>query len=273
MVLSISGLGSQLSLNLIDSTKDRQIETMKSEAEHARLADAFRERIGSITSVEELTDDFEVYSFVMKAYDLEDQIFGRAMMERILTSDADDDDSLLNNLSNANFDDLHEALGFNTEGVPSTQDFNSTLWQDEIVDKYFETTFRLEYNEMNETVGTTLEFREKLGEIDTWYNVLADAELGEFFRTALGLPESMGLLDVDQQVSIFENKYDLTLLNDPDEVQSLETRYVAISDVLNPPSAASNSIVQLVSGATGQFVPITIDIPSLNFSSASLYRF
>lgn len=272
MVLSISGLGSQLSLNLIDSTKDRQLETMKSEFEHSRLADAFRERIGSITTVEEFTADYEVYSFVMKAFDLEDQIFGKAMMEEILTSDADDDDSLLNGLSNANFDDIHEALGFGTDGTVDLEDFTSTLWQDEIVDKYFETTFRLEYNDMNETVGTTLEFREKLDEIETWYNVLADAELGEFFRTALGLPESMGLLDVDQQVNIFESKYDLTKLNDPEEVQSLETRFVAISDVLNPPTATSSLIVQLVSGATGQFVASTIDIPSISYSSASLYR-
>lgn len=274
MVLSISGLGSQLSLNLIDRTKDRQMETLRNEAQHQRAAESFRERISNISTPEEFVKDFEVYSFVMRAFDLEDQIFGKGMMRKILESNPDDDESLLNRLVNANFDEIHEAMGFTTGAGVQTPDFTDTAWQDQIVDRYFDTVFRLENNVQNPTVGTVLELRDKVGEIDSWFDVLKDREIAEFFRTALALPSQMATLDVDKQVEIFSEKFDLSKLSDPEEVSRLETRYLAISDVLNPPQFQTNSIaVQLLSSsASGQFIPITIDIPSIQYASASLYR-
>ncbi|MDO6727892.1 DUF1217 domain-containing protein [Cognatishimia sp. 1_MG-2023] len=274
MVLSISGLGSQLSLNLIDRTKDRQMETLRNEAQHQRAAESFRERISNISTPEEFVKDFEVYSFVMRAFDLEDQIFGKGMMRKILESNPDDDESLLNRLVNANFDEIHEAMGFTTGAGVQTPDFADTAWQDQIVDRYFDTVFRLENNVQNPTVGTVLELRDKVGEIDSWFDVLKDREIAEFFRTALALPSQMATLDVDKQVEIFSEKFDLSKLSDPEEVSRLETRYLAISDVLNPPQFQTNSIaVQLLSSsASGQFIPITIDIPSIQYASASLYR-
>ena len=49
MVLSIAGLGSQLALNFIDSTKDRQMEILRNEPRNQREAEAFKERIASIS--------------------------------------------------------------------------------------------------------------------------------------------------------------------------------------------------------------------------------
>ena len=158
------------------------------------------------------------------------------------------------------------------EGV-QVPDFSDTAWQESIVDQYFETVFLNEYDDQNSTVGTVLELRSKVGEIDSWFEVLADEEIGEFFRTALGLPDEMAALDLDQQVRIFDARYDLSKLSDPEEVDSLITRYVAISDVLNPPAAATSTAVSLLSSAaSGQFVPITINIPTVTYSSATLYR-
>lgn len=271
MVLSISGLGSQLALNFIDATKDRQLESLRGEARHKREAEAFQERIASIKTPEDFVKDYEVYSFVMKAFDLEDQIFGRGMIRKVLESDPSDDTSLVNRLTNANLGELHEALGFTTADGSQVPDFSDSAWQQGVIDRYFETVFLNENNEQNATVGTVLEFQSKVSEIDSWLDVLKDREMGEFFRTALGLPTQMGTLDIDQQVRIFEGRYDITKLTDPDEVQSLITRYVAISDALNPPQAATSAAVSLLSSSVGQFVPITIDIPAINYSSTTLY--
>lgn len=272
MVLSISGLGSQLALNFIDATKDRQMETLRGEARHKREADAFQERIASITTPEEFVQDYEVYSFVMKAFDLEDQIFGRGMIRKVLESDPSDEESLVNRLTNSSLGELHGALGFTTQDGPQVPDFSNLTWQQGIVDRYFETVFQNENNDQNATVGTVLEFRSKFEDIDSWIDVLKDREMGQFFRTALGLPAQMATLEIEQQERIFESRYDITKLSDPEEVQSLITRYVAISDVLSPPQFATSTAVSLLSASAGQFVPITIDIPTINYSSASLYR-
>ncbi|MGH1466649.1 MAG: DUF1217 domain-containing protein [Cognatishimia sp.] len=274
MVLSVSGLGSQMALNLVDRTRDRQMESLKSEAQHQRLAEGFRERIASITTPEEFVKDFEVYSFVMKAHDLEDEIYGKGMIRKILESDPDDDRSLVNRLTNSDFSALHETMGFTTGSGPQIPDFADTAWQDAMVDRYFETTFRVENAEQNQTVGTVLELREKVADIDNWFDVLKDKELTEFFQRALFLPEEMSGLDVDKQAKVFEKKFDLEKLSDPDEIDRLVTRFIAISDILDPPQTTYNSVAisLLNSSITGQFVPITLDIPPINYSRASLYR-
>ena len=142
MVISVSGLTSQAALNLVDRTRDSQMTTLRSEAQHERAANVFRERIASITTPEELVKDFEVYSFVMNAFDLEDQIFGRGMMRKILESDPGDNTALVNRLSDARFGAIHDALGFTAQGgAKVVPDFSDKTWQDGIVDRYFNVQF------------------------------------------------------------------------------------------------------------------------------------
>ncbi len=175
MVLSITGLSSNLALNLIDATKDRQLDSMRTEPMHKRAEADFRERIGAITSPEEFVQDYEVYSFVMRAFDLEDQIFGKGIMRKILESDPDDDSSLLNNLSDSRFDEIHEAMGFTTSGgVAQVPNFNDQFWVHGIVEQYYGINFVNEHDAANETVGTVLQFREAVSELTAWYGVLKD---------------------------------------------------------------------------------------------------
>lgn len=275
MVLSISGLGSQLALNVIDKTRDRQLDALRTEPQHERAADTFRERIATITSPAELVQDFELYSFVMRAFDLEDQIFGKGMIRKVLESDPSDDSSLVNRLTDSRFGELHGALGFTTANGPQSPDFSDTAWQDGIVERYYETVFTNDYADQNATVGTVLEFRAEASNIGTWYDVLKNKDLTEFFQTALGLPAELSGLDVDKQAKILEKKFDLAKLADPAERDRLISRYVAVSDALNPPQASvsSSALTVLQSVASGwQFVSVTLDIPPVPFSSVSLYR-
>ena len=273
MVLSISGLGSQLALNLVDATKNRQLESMRDEAVHSRAEEVFRERIGEISTPEEFVKDFEVYSFVMRAFDLEDQIFGKGMMRKVLESDPSDETSLINRLTDGRFGELHSAMGFTSDAGPQIPDFQNQDWVQGIVDRYYETVFVNENYDQNTTVGIVLHFREEAGEIDSWYDVLKDEDLSVFFRTALGLPSEISGLDVDMQKEILEDAFDLSKLADPAELERLESRFVAISDALNSTAAVSSVAVSILSNAqsAGQFVPITLDIPAVSFSATKLY--
>lgn len=273
MVISVSGLTSQAALNLIDKTRDKQMVTLRSEAQHQRAAEVFRERIGSITTPKELVEDFETFSFVMKAFDLEDQIFGRGMMRKILESDPGDSSALVNRLSDARFGAIHEALGFTVSGGATVvPDFTDTAWQDEIVDKYFDIQFQNEYNSQNETVGTVMEFRDKVDTFSSWYKVLSDRTMTEFFQTALGMPSQLSSLDIDKQAEMLEKRFSIEKLQDPKEVEGLIARYMIIRDVNNPPAQATSAAIQILNSNSGQFVPFTLNIDAVNFSGASLFR-
>lgn len=274
-MISINGLGSPIALRLIDATRDRQIELMRDDPTNKRAEEAFRERIGLITTPKELIEDFEVYSFVMRAFDLEDQIFGKGLMRKVLESDPVEETSLLNRLTDPRFRELHLSLGFTTEEGSQIPDFGGVEFQNAVVDRFYDRKFINQNDEQNSTVGTVLEFREKADTLDSWFDVLSDKKLTNFFQVALGLPKEISGLDLDVQQKLLSEKYDLADLADPTERERLITRYTAISDVLSPQGFTSNSIaVSILQSASfgSQFVPITLDVATINFSAVQLYR-
>lgn len=271
MLLNISGLSSQLGLRLTDSTRPQQLEQLQREPRNQRAVEAFVEQVGSITSSEELTDNFEVYSFIMRAFDLEDQIFGRGLMRKMLESDPSDDTALVNRLTDPRFREIHDILGFTKTGA-AKPDFTDPAWQQGIIDRYFNQAFKNNAGDQNETVGTVLKFRREALEINNWFEVLRDSELSTFFRTALALPEQMAGLDLDKQKAIFESKLDLATLSDPEVQEDLITRFMAISDIQNPPSAVSSTALSVLQTSGGIGVIISLNVPQVSISASLLYR-
>jgi hypothetical protein len=274
-MISISGFGNQTALRLIDATRDRQFDLLRNDVANKRGEEAFRERIGDITTPAELVADFEVYSFIMKAFNLEDQIFGKGMIRKILESDPVAPDSLLNRLTDTRFREMHLALGFTTEEGPQVPDLTDMSFLDDMADRYYNRQFLNQVDSQNTTVATVLEFRDAAEGISSWFDVLKDEKLTRFFQVALNLPGQISGLDLDVQRNLFEEKFDLSKLADPTERERLTVRFTAISDIVNPQGSSSNNIaVSILQSARfgAQFVPITLNVAVVNFSASQLYR-
>lgn len=275
-MIPISGMTAQLGLQLVDATGGRQSELIRNTAQHARAIANFRDRIGDVVTVDQLMADRDLYVFVMKAFDLEDQIFGKAMIEKILKSDVNDPKALVNRLTDPRFKEMHEVMGFAPGGG---NNFNTLWgsWQEEMVDRYVQRQFINAQAEQNESVGAVLEFRRKAGGVSNAFDILKDKELSAFMRTALGIPDETVQLDIDRQAGILTAKFDLAKLKDPAEVEKLVRKYVAISDATNAATLQQNAAVQLMNGAVsvgagGQFVPVTIDITAISTTPRLPYR-
>lgn len=264
-MISVSGMSTYNALRLADATETSQKTVLTSSGLHSRAIDSFLEQVASIETVDDLVDNYEVYSFVMKAYDLEDEIFGKAMVKKILSGDEEDDDALVNKLTDSRFTALYEAMGFTEGGTVNTNTIDPE-WQQAMVDKYVEQIYTNEYADQNETLGTVLELRNKADGIESYYDLLADANLTDFIYTVLNLPSDMSALDVDKQAGILEDKFDLEDLQDPEELEKLIRRYAIIKDVQDGTATANSAAVTLMSSAVnslssdGQFVPVTIDM-------------
>ncbi len=266
-MIPLQGLSSFLGLALVDATRDRQIQSIQNSAQGKREITAFRERIGNIETVDQLMEDNELYVFVMKAYDLEDQIFGKALMAKVLKSDLDDPKALVNRLTDQRFRDLNRDLGF----LPDDAGNNNTFlipWQDKMVDRFVERQFINGQADQNATIGTALEFRRLAPSITEPFGFLKNAELSEFIRTTLGIPAASAGLDIDRQADLIDKKFDFDKLQDPAEIEKLIIKYTAIKDAQNGANTSANIAVQLMNAAvnvssSGRFVPITIDIESI----------
>ncbi|MEQ5870849.1 DUF1217 domain-containing protein [Sagittula sp. NFXS13] len=265
-MISISGMSGIVALQLVNATEQKDQELIRKAPQHAREIDYFLDNIGDVENVEDLTEDYRLYSFVMKAYDLEDQIFGKAMMEKVLKSDPLEPSALVNRLTDQRFKDFHKAMGFGPEGVGNRNTLNAA-WKTAVVNKYVDTQYVNGKNDESETIGTVLEFRRKAASIDSPFDILRDSDLSEFFRTAFGLPEAMAGIDIDRQAAVITEKLDLSTLSDPEVVEDLVKRYVAIRDATSNTAVRSNAAVTLLSGAlgvgSGSYIPATIDIEAI----------
>lgn len=266
-----AGLSSSLALKVIDRSYDRQLAVTASDAANQRAIAAFRESVAGIQTAEDFVQNWDAYSFVMRAFDLEDQIFGRAIIRKMLESDISDPAALVNRLSDARFRDLYKVMGF-TDGGSSTPNTTDPAWQDEMVERFVERRFINSQEAGNPDLGLVLEFRQKADEIDSWFDVLKSKDVSQFMRTALGIPDSVAGLDLDRQVAIFESRMDLEDFKDPEIRAGLERKFTALADARAATQGiGSNPIVQLIQGQN-RFTPVTLDIAAIVSMPRAPYR-
>lgn len=86
----------------------------------------------------------------------------------------------------------------------------------------------------NEGVRLALYFQRKATSIDSPLEVLADPALLKVVQTALRLPITMSLLDIDKQVDLISAKLDVTDFQDPDKLAKFLKRFASLYDVDNP---------------------------------------
>ena len=271
------GLSTHLGLRIADTTREARITAIRDSAEHSRAIDAFKERIADVRNVSDLIEDRDLYVFVMKAFDLESQIFGKAMIRKVLESDPTKPDALVRRLTDPRFLELHKGLGFGPDGKGNNSVSDKT-WQDSIVARYVERQFIDGQATQSEGVANVLEFRQKAPRVNTWFDVLKDPVMAQFMRTALGLPEASVRLDIDRQAALFDRKFDLEKLQDPKERTRLERLYTIITDARDTSRIGQNAAVQIMSGVInsaageGRFVPITLDIAAIGNLPRHPYR-
>lgn len=256
-MIPIAGMGASLALDVVDAVRTREIARLRDSPADARGIETFRERIAGIESAADLVEDPELYGFVMRAFDLEDRIFAKGMMRRIIESDPNDRTSLVNRLTDPRFERLNDALGLHDGSRPLTDPRR----QEEVVDRYLATRFEGSIARQDDIVGAALAFRRAAAEIDNPYDVLKDPEISEVMRRALGLPDAMATLDVDRQAEMISGRFDLSRLSDPNEVEKIVRKYVVVAEALSGASAASNAAVRLLSDAArGTGAPISLDL-------------
>ena len=273
MTLSIAGMPSSLALKLLDATQTREKALIRTDPANARAIAAFLKAAPGITTAKDFVNSYDVYSLVMQAFDLKDQMFGKAMVRQILESDATQSGALVNRMADARFTSLYNTLGFTNGGTANTT-FASADWQNRIIQQFVDQQYINDEKAQNGTVGIALEFRQNAPDVKSWYDILKNKDMGSFMRSVLGLPDGMATLDLTRQVALFSQKYDISKLQDPAEVQKLVQKYVILSDSRNAAaSAAQNPAVVMLngtlSGADGSYVPATLDISSIDVSALS----
>lgn len=109
-------------------TKDMTstLARVASQATTKREAAYYNANIGKVKTVDELMGNYQLYSYAMKAYGLEDFTYAKAFMKQVLTSDLSDSSSFANRLNDPKYKAIAAAFNFGTS-TTSTAQTSSTL--------------------------------------------------------------------------------------------------------------------------------------------------
>ena len=239
-VLISSGL---VGWQFLQRTYDQQLETLGNSASVKRETDYFAEKIGSVTTAQELVEDRQLLTVALGAFGLEDDIDNRFFIEKMLSEGTTADDALANRFTDSRYQEFSAAFGFGPGELRGTL---TSGFADDIIAKYEANTFEIATGAQDETMRIALYAERVLGDVlsanstesGKWFSIMGQPPLRSLFETAMGLPDAFGQVDIDQQLSVFQERaeslFDVTdpdQFNDPEKMDQLITTYLARSQL------------------------------------------
>ncbi|GGK42787.1 DUF1217 domain-containing protein [Salinarimonas ramus] len=256
-------LATALSYRLVASDLPRTLERTAQAPQASREIAYYREKIGTVKSIEDFLADDRLFSFAMKAHGLSDMTYAKGFMRKALVEGIDSRDAFAVKLVDKRYRDFVETFNFKRHGETATI-FSRAVQG--TIDKYVRQTLEETQGAQNEGVRLALYFERKAPSLRNMYEILADPALAKVVRTALALPDSMAATDIDRQARLFEDRIDLADFKDPEKLNAFIERFTGLWDLANPqaPAQAPNVLI-------GQ--PVTAQIGSDLLMSLQSIRF
>lgn len=228
-----------------DTLGDLKIDQTLGKAE----SQYYDQTILTISSVDQLLKNQRLKTYIVKAYGLGNDDVANETLRRVLTSDPLDRRSFVNKSNNAGYKALAADFNFNSDGTVARSDVGVAQNTDDLVRTYglyYRQTVEEDAGSQNEGVRLALYFERKASSITSAFSILGDKALLQVAQSALGLPATMSLLDIDRQAKMINDRIDIEDFKDPAKVQSFLTRFSATWDVNNAGAATSTSPAALL---------------------------
>ena len=241
--------------SLISANLQRTLTQTSNQPQVKREAAYYLSKIGSIKSIDAFMKDDRVYQFAMKAFGLDEMIYAKAFMKKVLTEGVDSSTSFANKLSDGQFKTFATAFNFARYGGTATA-FSRT--QQGTVDRYVRETLETGTGQTNEGARLALYFERTAPGVTNTLSLLADRALLKVTQVALGLPESTSMLSLDKQVELIKKKLDVADFADPAKLKKFIGRFTALWDLANP------------QGQSGLATSIVVSTPSAGLDTSTI---
>ncbi|MBL4666001.1 MAG: DUF1217 domain-containing protein [Sneathiella sp.] len=258
--MQLSGTSSLLWYKLAESQTESHMKVFEAQPTTARDIEIFKEEIKNVKSVDDLMKNRTLLSVTLSAFQLESEIDKYAFVEKMLTEDPEDDDSLVNKLVEPRWTKLSKAM----YGLTQDPDFFlNEANVDAILKGYITNEFEKFEGEKAPGIRQAMYFKRLAGDIEEIPQILADKSLMEVVRVGLGLPESFLSLDYEQQKARLIKEVDIDDFSDPAKIAKMVERYLIMTEINNTDPAA-NPLISLFqpisSGNSVGPMPISLDL-------------
>lgn len=228
---SYSQINKDLTKSLARTAKQTEVQ---------RDTDYYNKTIGTIKSVDDFMKNDRIYRYAMKAYGLEDMIFAKAMIRKVLEGGVDDEKSYANKLTDPRFKTLAKAFDFKALGAAATA---TEAAQKQTVDAFVRQRLESNAGEQNEGVRLALYFQRKASSVTSPYGILADKALLKVYQTAFDVSALTSAQSIETQAATVKKLLDIKDLQDPKKVEKIIQKFTAKYDIAN-------------AGASGAYDPV-----------------
>mgnify|MGYP005853489189 CR=1 FL=1 len=239
-------------------TMAKQTATFNAQPSIKRDEDYFREKIGSVTTAEQLVNDPRLLRVALGAFGLDADIGNKFFIRKILEGGTLKPDSLANKLANKQYAKLASTFGFGNFSTPSTK---LSDFAEKILTPFKNQQFAVAVGNQNEDMRFALNIEQELpalakssaSPLAQWYTVLGNPPMRRVFERAFGLPVSFGAIDLDKQVETLQNRVrsafgssDLAQFSDPKKVDKLVRQFLVRSELAENTSTIGSTNVALM---------------------------
>ena len=253
-VLISSGL---IGWQFLQRTYDQQSAAFNQSAQLKRDTDHFAEKIGSVTSAQDLVADRQLLTVALGAFGLQDDINNRFFIEKMLSDGTTADDALANRFTDSRYRDFSAAFGL---GPGEVRGALAPDFAEKIIAQYQANSFEIAAGNQDETMRIALYAERTLGDVvggsgseaQKWFSIMGQLPLRTLFETALGLPDGFGQADIDQQLGVFQDRTerifgvsDPSEFVEPENLDRLITTYLARAQISAFGSGSSGAQIAL----------------------------
>jgi hypothetical protein len=233
------------SYQLISRDLQKSLARTASDPIISRETEYYLENIVNVKSIDDFLGNQRLYSYAMKASGLEDMIYAKAFMRKVLTEGVDNKDAFATRLSDKRYKEFATVFNFARYG-DLTMSFDRT--RQGTVDNYLRQSLEASAGQDDPGVRLALYFQRKAADIKGPFDILADPALLEVVQTALSIPKEAAQGNIDSQAAMIKHRLDLESLKDPEGLQRFLRRFTSLWDVQS--NTASAPVLTLFTGAS-----------------------
>jgi len=199
-------------------------------------ASYYRTKLQTLETVDDLLADVRLRNVLLVAEGLRPVDVSSETLRAVLTSDLDDPESFANMQTDIAFQKIAGSFNFDANGIIQSVTNESVQNERGLIETqrlYLTQAVEEEAGEDSLGARLALYFERMAPTLTSNYDILADDALAQFIRTTFSISEDTASSDIDKQKEMLDRFLDIDDLQDPEKIDSLVRRFLALYDIDN----------------------------------------
>ncbi len=210
-------------LNQAEANQSQDIQATSQQPDVQRAIAQFTSAVQKATSVQQLLSNPAAMQVLLTANGLGDQTSYTALAQKALTSNVNDPNALVNQLSDTRWKTVAQTYDFANKGLSVIQEPQVIAT---IANAYAEVTWRQSLDATTPGLSNALTFRQEASGVTSVDQILGDSVLRTVVTTALGIPQQIAFQPIEAQENAISSRLDLSRLKDPNFVDAFTQQYL-----------------------------------------------